>query len=153
MKKELNVAQRVELLLKEGVDNPKKWAAVHGYVAPEDRENKEVVSWSHEWNTLRAHHLQETNFLFDMLREMREQLLTLQQNEAELVETATNARRKNPLTEEIKVALEKSGQDLAKGLYKTVQLEGKGHRAVIKKKEECVYSGWCSACGTKHREG
>ena len=65
------IEQRVDILLIEGVDNPKKWATVHGYKEPEawmDRLKWE--EWHDEWQRLRAHHLQETAFLFDVIREL-----------------------------------------------------------------------------------
>lgn len=76
MKKPLNVAQRVEILLKEGVENPKKWAAVHGYDEPE-MTKMDFAMWHPEWQRLRDHHLAETKFLFDVIKEMREQILSL----------------------------------------------------------------------------
>jgi hypothetical protein len=70
MKKKLTTKERVDRLLKEGVDNPKKWAAVHDYKEPEGP----VSSWKSEWERLRQHHLEETFFLFEMLREMANRL-------------------------------------------------------------------------------
>lgn len=69
-KKKLTTKERVDRLLKEGVNNPKKWAAVHDYKEPEGT----VRSWKTEYERLRKHHLEETFFLFDMLREMSNRL-------------------------------------------------------------------------------
>ena len=78
MKKPLNVAQRVEILLKEGVENPKKWAAVHGYEEPDtSKMSFDFDVMREEWQRLRDHHLAETSFLFDVIKEMREQILSL----------------------------------------------------------------------------
>lgn len=63
------IKERVDILLREGVDKPKKWAAVHGYEEP----HVDVwgsVDWHNEWKRLREHHLEETNFLFDIIREL-----------------------------------------------------------------------------------
>jgi hypothetical protein len=68
-KKPLNIAQRVEILLREGIDNPKKWATVHGYEEP-DASKMDFGMWHEEWQKLRTHHLAETNFLFDVIREL-----------------------------------------------------------------------------------
>jgi hypothetical protein len=75
-KKPLNVAQRVEILLREGIDNPKKWATVHGYEEP-DMSKMDFGMWHDEWKKLRVHHLAETNFLFDVIRELCEQVKAL----------------------------------------------------------------------------
>jgi hypothetical protein len=69
----LNVEHRVDILIKEGVDKPKKWATVHGYVEPEIPvmfEGCAECGWYQEWTRLRAHHLDETKFLFDVIREL-----------------------------------------------------------------------------------
>lgn len=82
-KKPLNIAQRVEILLCEGVDNPKKWATVHGYEEPSDEEkeiwqsNEDCLTLFKEWSSLREHHLTETKFLFDIIRELCEQVKAL----------------------------------------------------------------------------
>lgn len=79
-KKPLNIAQRVEILLREGVDNPKKWATVHGYEDPQAMIDAPICgecTWQDEWKTLRVHHLAETNFLFDVIRELCEQVKAL----------------------------------------------------------------------------
>lgn len=67
--KPLTIEQRVDLLMREGVDHPEKWATVHGYVEPEEA----VVgddAWQDEYWRLRKHHLEETEFLFDVIREL-----------------------------------------------------------------------------------
>lgn len=69
-KKPITIADRVDRLFIHGVDNPKMWVAVHGYEEPE-----QVVvgddAWQEEWQRLRKHHLEETNFLFDVIRELK----------------------------------------------------------------------------------
>ncbi len=67
--KPLTIEQRVELLMREGVDHPEKWASVHGYTEPEEA----IVgddAWQEEYWRLRKHHLEETEFLFDIIREL-----------------------------------------------------------------------------------
>jgi len=74
-KKQLTIQERVDRLLQHGVDNPKMWAAVHGYEEPEEwRVNLVDEGWRDEWERLRAHHLAETNFLFDVVRELKKRL-------------------------------------------------------------------------------
>jgi|SRR5579864_2486490 len=70
MKKNLTPKERVDRLLKHGIDNPKKWAGVHDYKEPMGS----VDSWEDEWSRLRSHHLEETAFLFEMLQEMANRL-------------------------------------------------------------------------------
>lgn len=68
--KKLTTKERVDRLLKHGIDNPKKWVAVHEYKEPMGS----VDSWEDEWRRLRDHHLEETGFLFEMLQEMANRL-------------------------------------------------------------------------------
>lgn len=75
MKNELSIAERVNILLKEGIENPKKWAKVHGYSEPVDISDTYDVRWYEEWEKLRVHHLEETYFLFDVIKELRTRLL------------------------------------------------------------------------------
>jgi hypothetical protein len=78
--KPLTIARRVELLLQEGVDHPEKWASVHGYEEPQAMLEADTCSectWQGEWHRLRKHHLEETEFLFDIIRELCEQVKTL----------------------------------------------------------------------------
>mgnify|MGYP001448993587 CR=1 FL=1 len=67
------IEERVDILLQEGVDNPKKWAAVHGYEEPTWGTNNSN-GWAAEYRKLRSHHLEETNFLFDIIREMAKRI-------------------------------------------------------------------------------
>lgn len=67
--KPLTIEQRVELLLREGVDRPEKWASVHGYTEPEETPVG-GDAWQDEYWRLRKHHLEETEFLFDIIREL-----------------------------------------------------------------------------------
>ena len=64
------IEERVDILLREGIDRPKKWAAVHGYEEPmpplEDYDERS----RYEWIKLRDHHLAETTFLFDIIKEL-----------------------------------------------------------------------------------
>jgi hypothetical protein len=71
-KKELTIKQRVDLLLEHGIDNPKKWAAVHGYTEPDNYDKHDQDGHFNEvcFIELRDHHLQETAFLFDVIREL-----------------------------------------------------------------------------------
>ena len=66
------IEDRVDILLREGVDKPKKWAAVHGYEEPVGDACD--FDWEKEWTRLRAHHLEETNFLFDVIRELAKRI-------------------------------------------------------------------------------
>lgn len=68
--KPLTIEQRVDLLLREGVDHPEKWAAVHGYEDPTEPVVPNDPRAQIEWQRLRKHHLEETNFLFDVIREL-----------------------------------------------------------------------------------
>jgi hypothetical protein len=70
--KKLSIEERVDRLLKEGIDNPKKWAAVHGYEEPVGDACD--FDWYEEWKKLRNHHLEETNFLFDVIRELTKRI-------------------------------------------------------------------------------
>jgi hypothetical protein len=65
----LSIEERVDRLLKEGVDNPKKWMSVHGYQEPNPSE-MDFAMWYDEWKRLREHHLEETAVLFDIIREL-----------------------------------------------------------------------------------
>lgn len=69
MTKKLTIKDRVDRLLKEGVDNPKKWMPIHGYEEPAWKNN-DSYGWAVEYRKLRDHHLAETAFLFDVIREM-----------------------------------------------------------------------------------
>lgn len=69
-KKQLTIAKRVDILLKEGVDNPKKWVAVHGYTEPSYYCDDCPTEWREEWQRLRDHHIKETNFLFEVIGEL-----------------------------------------------------------------------------------
>jgi hypothetical protein len=75
MKKELTIKDRVDILMREGTENPKKWAVVHGYSEPDDMQDSYDVRWYEEWERLRVHHLEETYFLFDVIKELRARLL------------------------------------------------------------------------------
>lgn len=65
----ISIEERVDHLLKEGVDNPKKWMPVHGYKEP-DQSKMDFGMWHDEWARLRTHHLEETTALFDIIREL-----------------------------------------------------------------------------------
>jgi hypothetical protein len=75
MKKELTIKDRVDILMREGTENPKKWATVHGYSEPDGMQDSYDVRWYEEWERLRVHHLEETYFLFDVIKELRARLL------------------------------------------------------------------------------
>jgi hypothetical protein len=63
---DLSIKERVDRLLEHGVGNPQKWAPPHGYKEP----FAFVPDWKAEWEKLRAHHLDQTNLLFDLLQEL-----------------------------------------------------------------------------------
>ncbi len=69
--KPLTISDRVDRLLLNGVGKPKTWAAVHGYEEPDPGKVLDSAGyWSAEWNRLRAHHLEETGFLFEVIGEL-----------------------------------------------------------------------------------
>lgn len=67
--KKLTIEERVDRLLTEGVDNPKKWMPIHGYEEPTWHTN-DSHGWAKEWRRLRDHHIEETAALFDIIREL-----------------------------------------------------------------------------------
>ncbi len=69
MKKVLTIQERVDRLLREGVDNPQKWMPIHGYEEPEWQTN-DSHGWAKEYRKLHEHHLEETKILFDIIREL-----------------------------------------------------------------------------------
>ncbi len=81
-----SIDHRVDNLLKHGIENPKKWAAVHDYEEPNLARlgGMAVSQWIEAYDTLRAHHLEETNFLFSMLGAMKDRILELQKENEEL---------------------------------------------------------------------
>lgn len=68
MTKDLKTSDRVDILLRAGVEHPKKWVAVSGYTEPQG----EAVDfdWYNEWQRLRDHHLKETSFLFEVIKDL-----------------------------------------------------------------------------------
>lgn len=75
MKKDLTTEDRVDRLLKYGVDKPEKWMSVHNYKEPSlQEEYLNVVDWKQEWEKLRQHHLAETVVLFEIVKELRQRL-------------------------------------------------------------------------------
>jgi hypothetical protein len=86
--KPLTIEQRVDLLMREGVDHPEKWATVHGYVEPEQMLNSPICgecTWQDEWQRLRTHHLEEMNFLFDVISELVKRYDLLDEQMASIV--------------------------------------------------------------------
>lgn len=67
MSKNITISERVDRLLVAGVDSPKSWMKVHGYVEP---DFSSLEDWEQEYRKLRAHHLDETMFLFEIIREL-----------------------------------------------------------------------------------
>ena len=74
----LTIEQRVDILLQEGVDNPKKWMAVHGYREPDNYDKFDQDGHFNEvcFDVLRDHHLEETKFLFDIIRALAKRVKT-----------------------------------------------------------------------------
>lgn len=73
-KKPLNVAQRVEILLKEGVEPAKKWIGVKHF---NDKEvDRDGSGWD-SYGDLLEHHEAETKHLLEVIAEMREQILSM----------------------------------------------------------------------------
>ena len=75
--KKLNTAQRVEILLKEGVDQPDNWYGIKEF---QQSAGSGGDFWEAENNRLYRHHVAETEFLLDIIRELREQVLVLEEN-------------------------------------------------------------------------
>lgn len=72
-KKPLNIAQRVEILLREGVEST-AWYGVEGY------KEKDCVggdAWESEHNVLYKHHQHEVAFLKQIVKELCEQVKAL----------------------------------------------------------------------------
>jgi len=69
-----SIEERVDALLMVGVKEPKKWATVHGYKDPIDPVVTGDPRAAEEWQRLRDHHLQETNFLFEIIDELVKRL-------------------------------------------------------------------------------
>lgn len=82
-KPKLSIDHRVDSLLEHGIENPKKWSAVHSFEEPAVMPIH-PMTWDFEWQRLREHHLEETNFLFSMLGAMRARMLDLQRENEEL---------------------------------------------------------------------
>jgi len=70
--KKLNIAQRVEIILREGVEPIEKWIGVQRYELPD----YDGSGWdAHE--SLYEHHLNECEHLRAIIAEMREQILSM----------------------------------------------------------------------------
>lgn len=68
-KKPLTIGDRVDILLREGVDNPQAWMPLKAY----DPDLTNCVggdAWSEEWARLSEHHYTETEFLLNVIREL-----------------------------------------------------------------------------------
>jgi len=87
-KKPLNIAQCVEILLREGVDKPETWMAVKPYVA-QDTHCVGGDAWGAEAAMLAKHHVKETTFLFEIIKELCEQVKTLDEQLDEQTEVNT----------------------------------------------------------------
>ena len=72
MKKSLSIHDRVDILLKEGIDNPKKWIGISGYVEPSQYDMYDLNGnfYYHYYDLLKKHHLEETNHLFEIINEL-----------------------------------------------------------------------------------
>ena len=68
----LTIEQRVDILLREGVDCPQKWSAVERYFEPDEYDKHDQDGHFNDvcFNVLRDHHFQETKFLLDVIREL-----------------------------------------------------------------------------------
>jgi len=73
-KKKLTLQERVDILIDVGIEHPKMWTKVHGYVEPNSGGGYD--GWESEWMKLRDHHLEEISFLFEIIAEMRNRLLS-----------------------------------------------------------------------------
>lgn len=73
--KKISIEERVDLLLKEGVNNPKKWMPVQSYKEPGPEHLIPVGDfWGAEWQRLHNHHLEETMALFNIIGELVKRL-------------------------------------------------------------------------------
>jgi len=70
-KKELTLEERIDKLLKFGVDRPEKWSAVENYIEP-DLYTKYAGDLFNPvcFDDLLKHHQDETKFLFEVIREL-----------------------------------------------------------------------------------
>lgn len=66
-KKRLSISDRVDLMLKHGVDKPENWMPVRAYVEPNSNDRDRFES-------LKDHHQKETKFLFDAISELVQRL-------------------------------------------------------------------------------
>lgn len=87
-KKSLNIAQRVEILLREGIDNPETWMPLSKL----DNESSPIGedAWAIEYKKLSTHHDVETKFLFEIIRELCEQVHTLDEQLDQQIEMSTS---------------------------------------------------------------
>ena len=71
-KTQLTIEQRVDTLLEVGIDEHKKWMAVDRYREPDEYAKHERDGCFNEacFDDLRDHHLEETGFLFDVIKEL-----------------------------------------------------------------------------------
>lgn len=78
-RKPLNTAQRVEVLLREGVEPTDAWMAVERWREPDKYDLYDADGRFNEvyYKDLHEHHLEECAFLRDVIKELREQVLAL----------------------------------------------------------------------------
>ena len=74
-----SLKDRVDALLEVGTSHPQKWMPAHGYNEPIVSDSTDSIAdstnWEAEWRKLRNHHVTETEFLFDVVEELRVRLL------------------------------------------------------------------------------
>ena len=67
------IQERVDVLIKEGVEGISKWAIRHTYTEPEAVVGGDA--WSDEWQKLRKHHLEEIGFFLEVIGELRKRIV------------------------------------------------------------------------------
>ena len=65
--------ERVDILLKEGLDKPSKWMSIPAYKEPEWGTNTSH-GWAVEYRKLHDHHVEETKVLFEIIGELVKRL-------------------------------------------------------------------------------
>jgi hypothetical protein len=68
-KKQITVKERVNILMRVGVDNPKAWMPIVDSIDFEDGPTGDDA-WQSEYYKLVEHHRAESTFLFDVIREL-----------------------------------------------------------------------------------
>lgn len=68
------IQQRVDLLLRVGVDQPEKWIGIQRYIEPKIEIDIQY-EWFSEYQKLQKHHIKETSILYKIIEELRNRLI------------------------------------------------------------------------------